>query len=1083
VRHTILSVEQLESRDLPNAAPTIGSLLFDKPVPQTNDTVHVQLVDVADPDGDPLVFHYDWRVNGTTVRLHTTSATSDALDLSQSGQGDRGDVIELIVTASDGTASTSLAAALTVAAAPIFDTTLYWLTGFEDEPLGSVTVVVFETVEPDVLDWTARIDWGDGTTTTGQIVADGDGRFRVVGEHTYDDWGLYLVQVTLTDTAEATHDLYNLANIQFRSYTYTFTDPLGNSTQFVFAEGWRLMQEIDPLGHSTFYSYTSDGLLASCTDRLGRTILFDYNSDGWLVSQTWLAADGLTVVDTLSYSYSSDGLLQSASNGIGTYTFSWTDGMLTGVTNPFGVTLTFGYDSDGRRTSVADSFGGLITSTYSDGLLSSRTLTAGALHLRVDLGYDRDSRLSQISRFAGPLQELVSQTEYAFAQGLLASITHRGAGGVILDQFLYQFDADGFLSRISSNFAGETDYSYDADGQLTGEWSPLMSNTFRYDANGNRVGGGYVVGPGNRLLADGTWSYSYDAEGNLVGKTHLVTGDSWSYSYDHRNQMTLAEKRDATGAVVLRAAYKYDVFGNRIEKAVDWDGDGPNAPVVRRYVLDGWNNSKPTPVGNEHFDVYAELDGSNQLIARYLHGDEFDQTFARVTYEPTSPEVGSNPTVHWLLTDHLNSVRLVLDESGAVLDQIAYDAFGNIVAQLNPTTNIAGSLGLAGSLPILFASREFDAETGLYYNRARYLDPFTGRWTTQDPLGFAAGDANLYRYVGNMATMATDPSGNIAFLAAMPLAWKIVVGLCAASTAATAGYTAVESYRSTGSVFNGQIWGEYGDGLRIGVQANVNAIPTAARSLVTLGIWAEPWEVWAVDDADRPFYDNGFMFARFGWELLPTAGIGKLTQAPGQIGRWGRHALYWDATQNTVQVGRGGYDIYDNGLNWNNGLQVGGALLGLGGNYTTWRNLPRQTPRGVPLRGNLIGSVDNLSAAERRIVEYLLAEGRTVEIIPRGANRTPDFRVDGIPTELKTISGVANQTSDGLSAAMASRIMDGRGQASHILVDVRGQAGMTREIAERGVRRAFGADSASGSKIQSIRVIGVGFDITVHRVP
>jgi RHS repeat-associated protein len=64
-------------------------------------------------------------------------------------------------------------------------------------------------------------------------------------------------------------------------------------------------------------------------------------------------------------------------------------------------------------------------------------------------------------------------------------------------------------------------------------------------------------------------------------------------------------------------------------------------------------------------------------------------------------------------------------------------------------------------LLLLFASREFDAETGLYFNRARYLDPTTGRWTTQDPLGFAAGDANLYRYVGNTPTLLVDPSGNI----------------------------------------------------------------------------------------------------------------------------------------------------------------------------------------------------------------------------------------------------------------------------------------------------------------------------------
>jgi hypothetical protein len=80
--------------------------------------------------------------------------------------------------------------------------------------------------------------------------------------------------------------------------------------------------------------------------------------------------------------------------------------------------------------------------------------------------------------------------------------------------------------------------------------------------------------------------------------------------------------------------------------------------------------------------------------------------------------------------------------------------------------------------------------------------------------------------------------------------------------------------------------------------------------------------------------------ARFGWELLPTAGIARLTQAPGQMGRWGRWALGWDAGQNAVQASRGGYDIYENGLTWTNGLQVVGSLLGLGGNYTTWRRLP-----------------------------------------------------------------------------------------------------------------------------------------------
>ena len=112
------------------------------------------------------------------------------------------------------------------------------------------------------------------------------------------------------------------------------------------------------------------------------------------------------------------------------------------------------------------------------------------------------------------------------------------------------------------------------------------------------------------------------------------------------------------------------------------------------------------------------------MLARYLHGDAFDQTFARVDLRAAN----ASERVLWYLTDHLNSVRLVLDESGDILDQIAYDAFGNIVAQLKPTTPVVGSLF---DNPILFTSREFDAETGLYYHRARYLDP------TAEPLDHA----------------------------------------------------------------------------------------------------------------------------------------------------------------------------------------------------------------------------------------------------------------------------------------------------------------------------------------------------------
>ncbi len=58
-----------------------------------------------------------------------------------------------------------------------------------------------------------------------------------------------------------------------------------------------------------------------------------------------------------------------------------------------------------------------------------------------------------------------------------------------------------------------------------------------------------------------------------------------------------------------------------------------------------------------------------------------------------------------------------------------------------------------------FTGREFDAESDLYYYRARYYNPASGRFLTADPIGFAGGDTNLYRYVKNNPINRTDPLG------------------------------------------------------------------------------------------------------------------------------------------------------------------------------------------------------------------------------------------------------------------------------------------------------------------------------------
>src|SRR5205085_1844277 len=77
------------------------------------------------------------------------------------------------------------------------------------------------------------------------------------------------------------------------------------------------------------------------------------------------------------------------------------------------------------------------------------------------------------------------------------------------------------------------------------------------------------------------------------------------------------------------------------------------------------------------------------------------------------------------------------------------DGFGQIISETG--------IGFRGRYA--WTGRDIDTETGFQYNRERYYDPTTGRWISQDPLGYEAGDSNLYRYVSNASMSMTDPGG------------------------------------------------------------------------------------------------------------------------------------------------------------------------------------------------------------------------------------------------------------------------------------------------------------------------------------
>jgi RHS repeat-associated protein len=152
---------------------------------------------------------------------------------------------------------------------------------------------------------------------------------------------------------------------------------------------------------------------------------------------------------------------------------------------------------------------------------------------------------------------------------------------------------------------------------------------------------------------------------------------------------------------------------------------------------------------------YMDFDGpsTSDLTTRYLtNPDGLNQFYGQVSVS------GTTETTEWYLTDNLGSIRQVVSAAGTSLDAITYDPFGGIITQTNA----------ADAPRFLYTGGGYDAITGTYQDGAREYDPFDGRWTSQDPLSFAAGDTNLYRYVFNDPLDAIDPTGDdIYYLLAM----------------------------------------------------------------------------------------------------------------------------------------------------------------------------------------------------------------------------------------------------------------------------------------------------------------------------
>jgi RHS repeat-associated protein len=140
-----------------------------------------------------------------------------------------------------------------------------------------------------------------------------------------------------------------------------------------------------------------------------------------------------------------------------------------------------------------------------------------------------------------------------------------------------------------------------------------------------------------------------------------------------------------------------------------------------------------------------DFNSSGSLEMWYLNGP------TGVLADSVIARESAGGTIAWYLPDRLGTVRDLINNAATfLLDHIEFSAFGTVLAESDPSE---------GDRMMGFAGMEQDPVTGLNLAVNRVQNPGTGRWDSQDPEGFAAGDDDLYRYVDNEPADRNDPLG------------------------------------------------------------------------------------------------------------------------------------------------------------------------------------------------------------------------------------------------------------------------------------------------------------------------------------
>jgi RHS repeat-associated protein len=430
------------------------------------------------------------------------------------------------------------------------------------------------------------------------------------------------------------------------------------------------------------------------------------NDKGQLVQQ--VLSDG----SHTDYTYDANGNVTAATDASGTTTLTYSpNNLLQQITYPDGKFLQFTYDSANRRSSSVDQDGFKTLYVYDTAGRLWKLEDAKKAFL-VKYTYDKAGRVSRKDDANG------TYTTYVYdAAGRVLSLVNHGPKGVINSQYDYTYNAAGQTATMTTGGVTTT-YGYDLDGQLTSVVTPTRTITYTYDAAGNRtsvtdngVTTIYTVNELNEVTAAGSTAYSYDADGNLTSMTD--GSGTTNYTWNDLNQLTgVASPTDTI-------ANTYDAFGQLFATTE--------------------NGQTTTNLNDPLLGAVAAQYNSGGLLAHYLTG---------VGLEARIAAVGSKAFYDF---DKIGNVVGLTSSAGTYVNKYSYLPFGETTS--DPNNSIANPFTYIGQFGV-----STDA-SGLMKMGARWYNSAVGGFVSNDPIGFAGGDWNIRRYVGNDPLDGIDPTG------------------------------------------------------------------------------------------------------------------------------------------------------------------------------------------------------------------------------------------------------------------------------------------------------------------------------------